>query len=628
MLPQKVAGRYEIRRELGRGMMGVVYEAHDATLGRLVALKTIQVPRAGSPDEREAFERRFVTEARVAARLSHPNIVTVHDVGRDPESGVLFMALEYLRGQTLAQVAANGPTPWRDALQVTASLANALHHAHANEIIHRDIKPANVMVQPSGEPKIMDFGIAKVPASDLTADGQIFGSPSYMSPEQAMGKPVDLRSDIFSLGTVLYQILTGQTAFGGDTLPLIVTALLQEDPKAPSLVVPGIPQTADAIVACALAKEPEDRYPSGHGFAEDIEDVLAGRSPRNAGRFGRAAGDETQLSLGPRLEEGGVPGGPHQPGVPGVAGGPVGSGEAPPAPSPIAAARSPASLGTRRSVAAPEGRRPSGASRQSSAHWGRALALVGAGLTLLGAGLVAGRLLTWPGAPSDAATSSPATPVPSSEPKAPAAGPETPSSTPTQAKDAAPTPEAAPMPQAATAPEATPASLPTHAKAPLSSGRTTPGPDRTVEPARAAPVAAPEEPGPEPRPVRVKAEPAASSPHPTGERAAAEVPAQLFVDFEHALKEGYLRIWVDGVPVLDTDIEGRVRKKIVGIKWRKGHLEHTLEVSPGRHAIQVQVSWDDKQKTETIRGRFESDSRRILEVRLGRIRKNLDLEWR
>jgi hypothetical protein len=182
---------------------------------------------------------------------------------------------------------------------------------------------------------------------------------------------------------------------------------------------------------------------------------------------------------------------------------------------------------------------------------------------------------------------------------------------------------------AATAPEATPApSLPMPAKAPPSSGRTTPGPDRTVEPARAAPVAAPEGPDPEPRPVPVKAEPAASSPRPTGERAATEAPAELFVDFEHALKEGYLRIWVDGVPVLDTDIEGRVRKKIVGIKWRKGHLEHTLEVSPGRHDIQVQVSWDDKQKTETIRGRFDSDSRRILEVRLGRIRKNLDLEWR
>jgi hypothetical protein len=113
-----------------------------------------------------------------------------------------------------------------------------------------------------------------------------------------------------------------------------------------------------------------------------------------------------------------------------------------------------------------------------------------------------------------------------------------------------------------------------------------------------------------------------------GERAAAEAPAELFVDFEHALKEGYLRIWVDGVPVVETDIEGRVKKKLVGIKWRKGHLEETLAVSPGRHSIQVQVSWDDKQKTETIRGRFESGSRRILEIRLGRIRKNLDLEWR
>jgi hypothetical protein len=125
----------------------------------------------------------------------------------------------------------------------------------------------------------------------------------------------------------------------------------------------------------------------------------------------------------------------------------------------------------------------------------------------------------------------------------------------------------------------------------------------------------------------VKTELAASSSRPKGQPAAAEVPAELVVDFEHALKEGYLRVWVDDVPVLDTDIEGRVKKKIVGIKWRKGHLEQILAVSPGRHSIQVQVSWDDKQKTETITGRFESGARRILEVRLGRIRKNLDLEW-
>jgi len=126
----------------------------------------------------------------------------------------------------------------------------------------------------------------------------------------------------------------------------------------------------------------------------------------------------------------------------------------------------------------------------------------------------------------------------------------------------------------------------------------------------------------------VRAEPAVSSPPPAAEPAAAEAPAELFVDFEHALKEGYLRIWVDGVPVVDTDIEGRVKKKLVGLKWRKGHLEQTLAVSPGRHSIQVQVSWKGKQKTETISGRFESGSRRILEIRLGRIRKNLDLEWR
>ncbi len=500
------------------------------------------------------------------------------------------MALEYLEGQTLAEAVADGPMPWRDALRVTASLAHGLHHAHGSEIIHRDIKPANVMILPSGEPKIMDFGIAKVPASDLTADGQIFGSPSYMSPEQAMGQHLDVRSDIFSLGTVLYQILTGQTVFGGTTLPLIVAALMQENPKAPSLVAPETPQTVDAIVACALAKARENRYPNAHDLAEDIEDVLASRSPHHAGRLARATGEETQLSLGPPLGE---------------------------STRVAAPARSPASPGMRRTLPSPEWQRPAGASQPSSARLGRTLALVGASLTLLGAGLVAGRLLTRPAATPIAATSSPAAPLPPSDPEASAAAPETASSTPTEVNDAA------------TAPEATPAPSPsTHTPAPLSTRRTAPDPDRAVEAPRAAPVAFPEEPDTKPAPVGARAEPAASSAQPEGQRAAAEAPAELFVDFEHSLKEGYLRIWVDGVPVLDTDIEGRVKKKIVGIKWRKGHLEQTFAVSPGRHSIQVQVSWGDKQKTETIRGRFESGSQRIQEIRLGRIRKNLDLEWR
>ena len=169
-------------------MMGVVYRALDPALGRSVALKTVALSFAIADDERASFEQRFMAEARVAAGLSHPGIVVVHDVGRDAASGMLYIALELLDGRTLADmVAGGGPLDPAEALRITARVAEALSHAHAKGIVHRDIKPANIMVLPSGEPKIMDFGIAKVPTSQLTAAGQFFGTPSYMSPEQASG---------------------------------------------------------------------------------------------------------------------------------------------------------------------------------------------------------------------------------------------------------------------------------------------------------------------------------------------------------------------------------------------------------------------------------------------------------
>jgi len=201
-------------------MMGVVYEAHDSALGRRVALKTIRLAHELPPDERQRFEKRFLAEARAAAGLSHPGLVVVHDVGRDAASEMLFIALEYLEGRTLAEEMAGGaPLEWRRALRIAAQLAEALHHAHALGIVHRDVKPANVMMLSSGQPKVMDFGIAKLPASQLTSTGQLFGTPLYMSPEQAQGEAVDARSDLFSLGGVLYEMLTGRRCFDAPSLP-------------------------------------------------------------------------------------------------------------------------------------------------------------------------------------------------------------------------------------------------------------------------------------------------------------------------------------------------------------------------------------------------------------------------
>jgi serine/threonine-protein kinase len=263
-------------------MMGVVYRAFDPVLGRPVALKTVGLAFALPEGERRLFEERFLAEARVAAGLAHPGIVVVHDAGRDAATGTLFIAFEHLEGRTLAEMTADGASlDWREALRIVGRVAEALQHAHARSVIHRDIKPANVMILPGGEPKVMDFGIAKVPASQITLPGEFFGTPSYMSPEQANGDLVDARSDLFSLGSILYLLLTGRRAFDADTVPTILARVAHRDPPAPSRLVPTLSGDIDYLVQRALAKTRADRYPDARTFAEDIADVRDGLAPRH-----------------------------------------------------------------------------------------------------------------------------------------------------------------------------------------------------------------------------------------------------------------------------------------------------------------------------------------------------------
>src|SRR5262245_39104987 len=276
----KCIGRYEIVRELGRGAMGVVYEARDLSLMRSVALKTLLLDPV--PEElRESFEKRFYQEARAAAGLQHPSIVVVYEIGIDAAADAFFISLEYLRGKTLEGMIEEGPVPWRDALKIIARLADALAHAHENGIIHRDIKPGNVMVMKRGEPKIMDFGVAKLDSSKLTSQGEVLGSPAYMAPEQALEARVDTRSDLFALGSVLYEALTAKRAFGGGTFSQILMRLAYENPAPPSAIVAGIPPVVDDIVAHAMTKDANARYQKAEHLVEDIEDVLADRPPRH-----------------------------------------------------------------------------------------------------------------------------------------------------------------------------------------------------------------------------------------------------------------------------------------------------------------------------------------------------------
>ncbi len=282
---QQRIGRYEVRREIGRGAMGVVYEARDPLLERTVALKTIQVAAAASPEEQALFEQRFFSEARIAARLSHPGIVVVHDVGQDPETGQLFIAMEHLAGHTLAEILRPAAAvPWREAMTITGRIADALRYAHSCGVVHRDVKPANIMVTSSGDPKIMDFGIAKTLTAQgkLTIAGQSVGTPLYASPEQVLGQPVDGRSDLFSLGAVAYSLLTGRAAFAAQNLPGVIARVIGRDPAPPSSLVPDVPKDVDRVIAHALAKDPGARYPDAAAFAEDVADLLAGLPPRHA----------------------------------------------------------------------------------------------------------------------------------------------------------------------------------------------------------------------------------------------------------------------------------------------------------------------------------------------------------
>jgi serine/threonine-protein kinase len=264
-------GRYVVERHLGRGGMGDVYLVNDTVIDRKAALKTIRLDTADA-DPKQAIEirQRFYREGQTAGRLTHPNIVTVYDVGED--LGMSYIVMEFVEGQTLTQWMKAQRFSVGQIKHVVYNAAMALQYAHENGIYHRDVKPDNIMVGKTGIVKVMDFGIARVLGSDMTKTGSVMGTPAYMSPEQAEGKKIDARSDIFSLGVILYELLTGRKPFVGDTFPSLMFAILKEEPKPPSGVDPGIAPGWDEIVLKALAKDREKRYASAKEFAQAVKD--------------------------------------------------------------------------------------------------------------------------------------------------------------------------------------------------------------------------------------------------------------------------------------------------------------------------------------------------------------------
>src|SRR6058998_3455047 len=277
--PRRLGGRYELGQVLGRGGMAEVYLAHDTRLGRTVAVKTLRAYLARDP----SFQARFRREAESAASLNHPAIVAVYDTGEDYIDGtsIPYIVMEYVDGSTLRELLHSGRKllPER-ALEMTAGILQALEYSHRNGIIHRDIKPANVMLTRTGQVKVMDFGIARAVAdtsATMTQTAAVIGTAQYLSPEQARGETVDARSDLYSAGCLLFELLVGRPPFVGESPVSVAYQHVREQPLPPSSFDPDIPPEVDAVVLKSLAKSREERYQSAGEMRQDIHRVLAGQ---------------------------------------------------------------------------------------------------------------------------------------------------------------------------------------------------------------------------------------------------------------------------------------------------------------------------------------------------------------
>src|SRR5438552_6063018 len=273
-------GRYQLERVLGKGAMGIVYEALDPKLHRKVAIKTILISQLDE-DTAKDFSMRFVREAHAVARLNHPNIVQVYDFGE--EGDIAYLVMEFIRGDELKSTLSTGRQfDRKECVRIMCELLDALEFAHEAGVVHRDIKPANVMLDSQGRAKLTDFGVARVTDSDRThaertQAGTVVGTPAYMSPEQIQGQSIDRRTDIFSAGVILYQFLTGQKPFTGEGAWTVAKKIIQEDPPMPSSINIALSAEFDRVVAKALAKNPDQRFGTAREFSQALKRAAEGK---------------------------------------------------------------------------------------------------------------------------------------------------------------------------------------------------------------------------------------------------------------------------------------------------------------------------------------------------------------
>ncbi|HEX5785102.1 MAG TPA: serine/threonine-protein kinase, partial [Burkholderiaceae bacterium] len=274
---QPMLGRYRIEKELGKGAMGVVYQGRDPKIGRVVAIKTMALAQEFDGSELDDARQRFFREAETAGRLQHPHIVTIYDAGEDQE--LAYIAMEFLKGQDLVVFTQRGHLLSVDrVLSIAARVADALHYAHALNVVHRDIKPANIMYEPEADVvKVTDFGIARITDASRTRTGMVLGTPSFMSPEQIAGKKVDGRSDLYSLGVTLFQLLSGVLPYRAESMAELMYKIANEPPPDIRQTNPAITPAVAAVVMRAMTKDLSVRYATGRDMATDLRSCLSTR---------------------------------------------------------------------------------------------------------------------------------------------------------------------------------------------------------------------------------------------------------------------------------------------------------------------------------------------------------------